>query len=169
MATHGRDSQTGIEIAAKPESRAPLGIHANWWPSDACAKASGPSRSVFPTSNIAGHGRLGRPRTARSGSTWGAAGAITKGIWERSHGTVGTVVGLDCAAANRSFLSPVAREVSPCTRRTASQFIHHDFNSGSGSFPKGNSTTPCPGCRSRMPSLRRSHGRMDLRGLRPTT
>jgi ubiquinone/menaquinone biosynthesis C-methylase UbiE len=56
-------------------------------------------------------------------------GAVTRAIWERTGGTVGVVVGLDCAAANEHAYRRLRETLIPGPADHI-QFIHHDFSSG---------------------------------------
>jgi ubiquinone/menaquinone biosynthesis C-methylase UbiE len=60
-------------------------------------------------------------------------GAVTRAIWERTSGTVGAVVGLDCAAANEHAYRRL-RETLASEWTDRIQFIQHDFSSGLGLF-----------------------------------
>jgi SAM-dependent methyltransferase len=110
----------------------------NWWPSAACAKAFWgqqdlPSyqRLLADTLEWAAPGPRERWLDLGSGG-----GAITRAIWERTNGTIGAVVGLDCAEANEDSYRRLRESLKP-TPADRIQFIHHDFSTGLGPFPDG--------------------------------
>ena len=84
---------------------------------------------------VARHARLGRPKPERRWLDLGCGGgALTRAIWERTNGLVGSVVGLDCAAANEVAYRQLRETLSPPPADRI-QFIHHDFSSALGLFP----------------------------------
>jgi len=138
MATHAQIAQTKSESLQNPGSRAPSGIHANWWPSNACAKAFWAQQECVPYQQLlqdtiewAAPGPRERWLDLGCGG-----GAITRGLWERSRGTLATVVGLDCAAANQLSYRRLRESLSPAPAERI-QFIHHNFNAGLGLFSDG--------------------------------
>jgi hypothetical protein len=116
----------------------------NRWPSDACAKAFWAQQDCPPyqrlledTLDWAVPGPDERWLDLGCGG-----GAITRAIWERTNGLVGTVIGLDCAVANEHAYRRLRETLSPAPTDRI-QFIHHDFSSELG---------PSPGCLSLMQS-----------------
>jgi SAM-dependent methyltransferase len=115
---------------------APLG--GNSWPSAACAKAfwdqqySPPYQQLLKdTLDWAAPGPRERWLDLGCGG-----GAVTRAIWERTGGTVGAVVGVDCAAANERAYRRL-RETLGSVPADRIQFIQHDFSSGLALFPDG--------------------------------
>lgn len=60
-------------------------------------------------------------------------GAITRGIWEKSGGRVGSVVAVDCAATNAVQYEELQRSLAPSPGDRV-KFVSHDFSSGLGLF-----------------------------------
>jgi SAM-dependent methyltransferase len=63
-------------------------------------------------------------------------GAVSRGLWERTDGRVGGVVGLDCAAANADAYRRLAEDLDPPPGDRV-RFVRHDFSGGLGVFPDG--------------------------------
>lgn len=110
----------------------------NWWPSAACAKAFWDQQNSPPyqrlledTLDWAAPGKHERWLDLGCGG-----GAVTRAIWERTNGTVGAVVGMDCAAANEVAYRQLRQTLAPAPSDRI-QFIHHDFSSGLGPLPDG--------------------------------
>lgn len=108
----------------------------NWWPSKACAKA------FWGQQDLVAYQRLledtldwaapaPRERWLDLGS---GGGAITRALWERTKGTIGAVVGLDCAAANQASYDRLREILNPAPLGRI-QFIHHNFSFGLELFP----------------------------------
>lgn len=108
----------------------------NWWPNTKCAKAFWSQQEVGPyqqllsdTLDWADPGPDERWLDLGCGG-----GAISRGIWERTGGSVGAVIGLDCAAANDLAYQRLREALGPASADRV-QFLHHDFSSGLGVFP----------------------------------
>src|SRR5688500_13174841 len=87
----------------------------NWWRSDKCAKAFWAQQDCPPyqrllqdTLDWAAPGPRERWLDLGCGG-----GAVTRAIWERTNGTVGAVVGLDCAAANENAYCRLRETLGP--------------------------------------------------------
>jgi ubiquinone/menaquinone biosynthesis C-methylase UbiE len=107
----------------------------NQWPSDACAKAFWAQQLCPPyqrllqdTIDWVDPGPKERWLDLGCGG-----GSVTRALWERTKGTVGAVIGLDCAAANGLAYKRL-RETLGSVGEDRIQFIHHDFSSGLGLF-----------------------------------
>ena len=110
----------------------------NYWPDTQCAKAFWGQHELPPYRQL----REDTLDSAdpKAGQEWldlgCGGGSLTKGIWERTHGTVGRVVGLDCAAANERAYEYLQRDLTP-TPGDRIRFVCADFSSGLGLFPDG--------------------------------
>jgi ubiquinone/menaquinone biosynthesis C-methylase UbiE len=108
----------------------------NWWPDADCAKAFWRQHDFPPyqqlladTLDWADPGPQERWLDLGCG-----AGTVSRAIWERTSATVGTVVGVDCAAVNEHAYRRLRATLSP-TPADRLQFIHHNFSDGLGVFP----------------------------------
>ena len=114
----------------------PASLAINWWPSAECAKAFWAQQDCSPYQVLL-KDTLDWAAPA-SGERWldlgCGGGAISRGLWERTNGTVGSVVGLDCAAANDLAYRRLREQLKPVPESRI-QFIHHDFSSGLDLFP----------------------------------
>ena len=108
----------------------------NYWPDTQCAKAFWGQHELPPYRQL----REDTLDSAdpKAGQEWldlgCGGGSLSKGIWERTHGTVGRVVGLDCAAANERAYEYLQRDLTP-TPGDRIRFVCADFSSGLGLFP----------------------------------
>ena len=109
----------------------------NWWPSDACAKAFWAQQDCPPYQRLlADTLDWAAPAAQERWLDLGCGGgAITRAIWERTNGTVGSIVGVDCAAANDNAYRRLRDTLGVPADRV--QFIHHNFSSGLGLFADG--------------------------------
>ena len=110
--------------------------NSNWWPSSACAKAFWGQQDLAPyqrllTDTLDWAAPAPRERWLDLGS---GGGAITRAIWERTHGAIEAVVALDCAAANQDSYHRLRETLQPAPADHI-QFIQHNFSSGLGLFP----------------------------------
>lgn len=108
----------------------------NWWPDAKCAKAFWRQHDLPPyqrlLSDTIGWADPGpQERWLDLGC---GAGMISRAIWERTSATVGSVVGVDCAAVNEQAYRQLRASLSPAPADRL-QFIHHDFSNGLGVFP----------------------------------
>ena len=106
---------------------------ANRWADARCAKAFW-SQSELPVFHrlVAETLDLAAPKAGEAWLDLGCGGGtLTRGLWERSGGAVGRVVGLDYAAANAARYETLARELSSGDRIA---FEHGDFSGGLARF-----------------------------------
>jgi ubiquinone/menaquinone biosynthesis C-methylase UbiE len=61
------------------------------------------------------------------------SGPLTRGLWERSGGTVEEIVGVDCAAVNQEAYARLATELRPSPSGRI-RFLCHDFSAGLSPF-----------------------------------
>lgn len=61
-------------------------------------------------------------------------GSVSKALWQRTNGSVGAVVALDCAAENDRAYRQLRETLKPAPAERI-QFIHHNFSSGLGFLP----------------------------------
>ena len=117
-----------------PPLQMPAGAGAaNRWADARCAKAFW-SQSELPVFHrlVAETLDLAAPKAGEAWLDLGCGGGtLTRGLWERSGGAVGRVVGLDYAAANAARYETLARELSAGGRV---QFEHGDFSGGLARF-----------------------------------
>jgi ubiquinone/menaquinone biosynthesis C-methylase UbiE len=62
-------------------------------------------------------------------------GQLTRTLWEKSGGTVGEIVALDCAAANEAAIAKVRRHLRPAASVDRVRFLHQDFSAGLAACP----------------------------------
>jgi SAM-dependent methyltransferase len=108
----------------------------NSWPSAKCAKAFWDQqnyplykRLLTDTLDWAAPGAHERWLDLGCGG-----GALTQAIWERTGGTIGAVVGLDCAAKNEEAYHRLRETLGPVSADRI-KFMQHDFSSGLRLFP----------------------------------
>ena len=111
----------------------PTASRANLWPSAKCAKAFWGQQDVRPYKQLlADTLEWAAPRPGEHWLDLGCGGgAISRALWERTGGEVGSVLGLDCAAANEAAYQ---RHRDDLNLPTADRFRfgHHDFSGGLG-------------------------------------
>ncbi len=109
---------------------------ANWWPSAACAKAFWAQQDCQPYQQLlADTLDWADPGPGERWLDLGCGGgAVTRAIWERTSGSVGAIVGLDCAAANDLAYRRLRQDLGPAATGRI-EFVHHDFSSGLSQFP----------------------------------
>lgn len=109
----------------------------NHWPNAKCAKAFWGQQELPPyrelltdTIDWANPG---------AGEHWldlgCGGGALSREIWTRTRGEVGSIVGLDCAAVNEKAYRKLQTELSAPADRL--QFVCHDFSRGLALMPTG--------------------------------
>jgi SAM-dependent methyltransferase len=107
----------------------------NYWPDSKCAKAFWSQQEVWPYRRLLAD-TLDWAAPA-AGECWldlgCGSGPLTRGLWERSGGTVAEVVGVDCAAVNEQAYESLRRELRP-TPGDRVCFTRHDFSSGLAPF-----------------------------------
>ncbi|MCU0702432.1 MAG: class I SAM-dependent methyltransferase [Fimbriiglobus sp.] len=111
----------------------PVAHGVNWWPSAACAKAFWGQQDCPPYQELlADTLDWADPRAGERWLDLGCGGgAISRAIWEKTRGEVGTVVGMDCADANAAAYARHRQEIA-CDQEERFAFICHDFSSGLG-------------------------------------
>ncbi len=108
----------------------------NRWADARCAKAFW-SQSELPVFHklVAETLDLAAPKAGEAWLDLGCGGGtLTRGLWERSAGTVARVVGLDYAAANAARYEALDRELGAGGRV---RFEHGDFSGGLARFADG--------------------------------
>lgn len=63
------------------------------------------------------------------------SGQLTRTLWEKSGGSVGRIVALDCAETNVAAIAKVRDSVHPRAAADRMSFQHVDFSAGLGMFP----------------------------------
>lgn len=106
----------------------------NWWPSARCAKAFWGQHDLPPYKELLAD-TLDRA-DPKAGEHWldlgCGGGAISRAIWERTNGAVGSVTGSDCADANETAYARLRAELGTTPDRV--RFVCHDFSTGLGLF-----------------------------------
>ena len=109
---------------------------ANYWADARCAKAFW-SQSELPVFHrlVTETLDLAAPQAGEEWLDLGCGGGtLSRGLWERSGGTLGRVVGLDYAAANAARYDALDRELGAGGRV---RFEHGDFSNGLARFAGG--------------------------------
>lgn len=105
----------------------------NYWPDSKCAKAFWSQQEVRPYRRLLAD-TLDWCAPA-AGERWldlgCGSGPLSRGLWERSNGTVAEVTGLDCAAVNERAFAKLRAELSPPPGDRV-RFECHDFSGGLG-------------------------------------
>ncbi len=104
----------------------------NFWPDNACAKAFWGQQELPP------YQRLLADTVAwidpKPGERWLDLGCgscrLTRAVWEKSVGTVGEVVALDCAAKNARAVERLRAHARPADDEGRLRFVHADFSAG---------------------------------------
>jgi ubiquinone/menaquinone biosynthesis C-methylase UbiE len=108
----------------------------NYWPNSKCAKAFWGQHELPP------YKRLLADTIAwcepGAGQRWldlgCGCGQLTKGLWLKSSGQIGQIVGLDCASVNAIAFDVLRRTVTPQASTEQIVFQHDDFSAGLASF-----------------------------------
>jgi ubiquinone/menaquinone biosynthesis C-methylase UbiE len=104
----------------------------NYWPDTKCARAFWGQRELPP------YRRLLADTTdwldPRSGERWldlgCGSGQLTRALWGKSHGQVGEVIGLDCAAVNERAIQKLCGLLRPTPAAGQVRFVQADFSKG---------------------------------------
>src|SRR5213596_3515183 len=90
-------------------------VPVNHWPDNACAKAFWCQRELPSYRQLlADTAAWLDPKPGQSWLDLGCGGGqLTRAIWEKSGGSVGEVVALDCAAANTRAIHKLRVEMNP--------------------------------------------------------
>lgn len=115
-----------------------LSVARNHWPDAKCAKAFWSQQEARPYRRLLAD-TLDWCAPA-AGERWldlgCGSGPLSRGLWERSGGTVAEVVGLDCAAVNESAYADLRATLSPPPGERV-RFACHDFSGGLAHLPAG--------------------------------
>ena len=108
----------------------------NFWPDTKCAKAFWSQQEVRPYRRLlADTLEWCTPSADERWLDLGCgSGPLSKGLWERSDGTIQEVIGLDCAAVNEVAYAHIRDEASP-TPGNRVRFLCHNFSLGLTLFP----------------------------------
>jgi ubiquinone/menaquinone biosynthesis C-methylase UbiE len=112
-------------------------IHVNHWPDERCAKSFWTQHELPPYQKLlADTGEWIEPRTGERWLDLGCGGGqLTRIIWEKSGGTVGEVVALDCAPANAKEIAKLRGRVRPAAPADRLRFVQADFSTGLADCP----------------------------------
>jgi ubiquinone/menaquinone biosynthesis C-methylase UbiE len=116
-----------------------VSISANRWIDDKCARAFW-GQQEFPSYRqlLADTLDWARPNTAEDWLDLGCGcGAITRELWNRTGGTIGSITGVDCAAINAEKYRELRTELSPVPQERI-RFVCDNFSAGGiGQFADG--------------------------------
>jgi SAM-dependent methyltransferase len=107
----------------------------NYWPDARCAKAFWGQHDLPPYQTLlADTVDWADPAVGERWLDLGCGGgAITRALWEQTHGTVGEIVGADCAAANADAYARLREVLAPPPGNRV-RFVCHDFSRGLAPF-----------------------------------
>lgn len=115
-----------------------MSVARNHWSDTKCAKAFWSQQEVGPYRELLADTLEWAAPAA--GETWldlgCGGGPLTKAIWERTGGTVGEVIGLDCAPVNATAYAGLRGSLWPAPGGRV-RFVCHDFSGGLGLFADG--------------------------------
>jgi ubiquinone/menaquinone biosynthesis C-methylase UbiE len=111
----------------------------NYWPDSACARAFWGQQELPPYRQLlADTAAWLQPNEGERWLDLGCGcGKLTEAIWRKSHGTIGEIVGLDCAAENALAFQQLRNRVHPAASDHRIRFVHSDFSSGLRSWENG--------------------------------
>lgn len=108
----------------------------NYWPDSKCAEAFWSQQEVRPYRRLLAD-TLDWCAPA-AGERWldlgCGSGPLSRGLWERSGGSVGEIVGLDCAAVNERAYESLRSSLTPQPGNRL-RFHQHDFSAGLADIP----------------------------------
>jgi SAM-dependent methyltransferase len=112
-------------------------VAVNHWPNAKCAKAFWSQQEIPPYRQLlADTLAWADPGPGERWLDLGCGGGrLTRGLWERSGGTLAGVVGIDCAAVNEAAYDRLRKALEPVPGNRV-QFRCHDFSSGLTPFPE---------------------------------
>jgi ubiquinone/menaquinone biosynthesis C-methylase UbiE len=105
----------------------------NYWPDSRCAKAFWGQHDLPPYRQLLSDTLdLADPQPGQRWLDLGCGGgAISRGLWERSGGSIAEVIGMDCAAANEDAYDKLRRTLTPPPGERV-RFVCHNFSEGLG-------------------------------------
>jgi ubiquinone/menaquinone biosynthesis C-methylase UbiE len=111
----------------------------NHWADDDCARAFWGQRELPPYRKLlADTAAWLDPRPGERWLDLGCGGGqLTRTLWEKSGGTLGEVVALDCAAANEVVIEKLRSRMRPPAAPEQVRFLHADFSVGLEMFAAG--------------------------------
>ncbi|MFO0878451.1 MAG: class I SAM-dependent methyltransferase [Gemmataceae bacterium] len=108
----------------------------NYWYDRRCAKAYWDQGEMGPYRELFRH--TGEWLDPKPGESWidlgCGAGRLTRLLWEKGAGRLGSIVSLDCAAANTEAIARVREGFQPPVPENRIRFLHADFSNGLGTF-----------------------------------
>jgi ubiquinone/menaquinone biosynthesis C-methylase UbiE len=111
----------------------------NYWPDSACARAFWGQQELPPYQQLLAD--TSAWLLPRAGERWldlgCGCGKLTEALWQNSNGTVGEIVGLDCAGDNALAFQQLRSRVRPNDADERIRFVHADFSSGLRSWEGG--------------------------------
>jgi SAM-dependent methyltransferase len=110
----------------------------NYWPDSQCAKAFWGQHDLPPYRQLLSDTLdLADPQVGQRWLDLGCGGgAISRGLWERSGGSIAEVVGMDCAAANATAYRRLRESLTPPPGDRV-RFLCHNFSEGLGLLETG--------------------------------
>jgi ubiquinone/menaquinone biosynthesis C-methylase UbiE len=112
---------------------------ANYWPESACARAFWSQQDVPPYQRLlADTASWLDPQPGEHWLDLGCgSGQLTRALWGKSGGTLGGIVGLDCAAVNERAFHKLRSTLQPPASDQAIRFVASDFSEGLADWPDG--------------------------------
>ncbi len=111
----------------------------NYWYDKRCAKAYWDQGEMAPYQELFRH--TGEWLDPAPGEHWldlgCGAGRLTRLLWQKSQGQLGSIISLDCAAANVDAIARLRQEFSPPVSQQRIRFVQADFSSGLSGFSPG--------------------------------
>jgi len=111
----------------------------NYWPDARCAKAFWSQNELPPYKELlADTAAWLDPQAEERWLDLGCGGGqLTRTLWEKSGGTVGEIVALDCAAVDAKAIAKLRGHLQPPAPAERLHFIHADFSAGLAAFADG--------------------------------
>jgi ubiquinone/menaquinone biosynthesis C-methylase UbiE len=109
----------------------------NFWPDSKCAKAFWSQQEVRPYRQLLSDTLdWADPKAGESWLDLGCgSGPLSAGLWERTKGTVASVLGVDCAAVNDEAYERLRHSLKPSPGQRV-RFECHNFSEGLGHYSK---------------------------------
>lgn len=109
----------------------------NYWPDSKCARAFWSQHEVPAFRQLLADTK--NWLEVRAGDRWldlgCGCGMLSRALWEKSGGTIGEIIGLDCAAKNERAYERLRTSVRPPATVDRLRFVCGDFSSGLASWP----------------------------------
>jgi len=108
----------------------------NYWYDKRCAKAFSDQGHIGPYRQLLAH--TTEWLDPMPGENWVdlgcGIGRLTRALWDKCEGRLGSIVSLDCAAANVDAIARIRESYDPPISDFRMRFVHADFSNGLGTF-----------------------------------